>query len=127
MANRNTTPLKTLGKNRVVIAGSFAPNGSSAVNSALNRGRGFTVARGGTGTFTITLSDTWAQCDAAVATLQLATADDKYALVGSIDLSAKTVVINVWDISGAALADVAANTNNRINFVLVMRNSTVEN
>lgn len=126
MANRNYEVLKTLGKRRAVIAGSFAPNGSSAISAAGNKGRGFTVARTGTGTYTITLSEAWSQCDAAVASLQLATADDKFVTVGPIDMSAKTIVIYAWDISGGALADVAADANNRINFILVLRNSSIE-
>lgn len=127
MANRTLYGIKTLGKNRVVLAGSFAPNGSSAISAASVRGRGFTVAYTSTGLYTITLNDVWAQCDAAIATLQLATADDKFVTIGAIDLAAKTVQITAWDISGGAKADIAADTNNRINFVLVLRNSTLEN
>jgi hypothetical protein len=45
---------------------------------------------------------------------------------GTIDVvTAKTIQIRVWDISGAAVADVAADANNRINFALVLKNSNV--
>lgn len=127
MANRTLYGIQTLGKNRVVLAGSFAPNGSNPISSASVLGRGFSVAYTSTGLYTITLDDVWAQCDAAIATLQLATADDKFVTVGAIDLSARTVQIAAWDISGGAKADITADANNRINFVLVLRNSTLEN
>ena len=38
-----------------IVCGSFAPNGSSAVDSASNEGTGWSVARTGTGSFTVTL------------------------------------------------------------------------
>lgn len=107
-----------------VIAGSFAPAGTGAVTDV--KGRGFTVARTGTGEFTVTLEDKYVELLDAQTTLQLATAADQYAQLGAIDVvSAKTVVINVWDVSGAAVADVAADANNRVNFCLMLRNSSV--
>lgn len=127
MANRTLYGIQTLGKNRVVLAGSFAPNGSNPISPNSIRGRGFTVAYTSTGLYTITLDDVWAQCDSAIATLQLATAGGKFVNIGSIDLAAKTVQIAAWDISGEAKADIAADPNNRINFVLALRNSALEN
>lgn len=116
----------TLGKNRVIVSGSFAPNGSSAISAASNKGKGWTVARTSTGLFTITLDSVYNQLDSAVASLQLATADDKFAQIGTVTLASKTIVITVWDISGAAVADVAADANNRINFCFVFRNANHE-
>jgi hypothetical protein len=46
--------LKTAGVKHVLVAGSFLPNGSSAV--ATTYGVGFTVARTGTGVFRVTLT-----------------------------------------------------------------------
>lgn len=114
----------------VCVAGSFAPNGSSAVAATSNRGKGFTVARTDVGVFTVTITaEHFHQLQSAVATLQLATADDKYALVGTYTAPTATanatLVINVWDVSGAALSDVAADANNRINFALYFRDSAV--
>jgi len=98
------------------LHGSFRPNGSSAVDNDNNEGTGFTVARGGTGTFTITFSDKWTGLIAAGASLQLASADDKFVELGAFTLASKTLVINVWDVSDAAVADVASNANNKIHF-----------
>lgn len=104
----------------VIVAGSFAPAGAGAPTTV--RGKGFTVARSGAGTFVVTLDKFYPQLLSATATLQLATPDDKYAMVSDVSLSAKTVEIVVWDASGAAATDVAANANNRVNFCLVFKN-----
>jgi hypothetical protein len=115
-----------LGKNRVIVAGSFAPNGSSAVSATSNKGKGWTVAHTSTGLFTITLDSVYNQLDSATASLQLATADDKFVQIGAVVLASQTIEIRVWDLSGAAVADVAADANNRINFLFVFRNTNHE-
>lgn len=126
MANRNFDNVQTLGKGVKVIAGSFAPNGSSAVSAASVKGIGFTVARTGTGQFTITLSDAYVDYLSITASLALSAGDDKFLQLGAVDVvTAKTIVVNVWDVSGAAATDVAANAANRIHFVAWLKNSTV--
>lgn len=125
MANRIMYDLQCLNRDIVVMAGSFAPNGSSAVSAASNKGFGWSVARSGAGTFTITLQDSYQYLLAAQANLQLASADDKMCVIGSSDVaSAKTVVIFVQDVSDNSATDVAADANNRINFVLYLANSS---
>jgi hypothetical protein len=123
MANRNFEPLRAAGGERVVISGSFAPNGSSALSAASTYGRGFTVARTSAGLFTITLADQYYQLEAATATLQLASGDDKVVQFGTYTAASKTITLRVWDISGAAETDVSANANNRIHFCLVFKNT----
>ena len=125
MANRNFDDVQTLGKGIKVIAGSFAPNGSSALSAAAVKGKGFTVAYTSTGLYTLTLQDKYVDLISAVCQVQLAAGDDKYLQVGSYSAANKTLEIRCWDASGAAVADIAANANNRINFVLVMKNSSV--
>jgi hypothetical protein len=126
MANRMWQPHQgSLDVGVVAVQGSFAPNGGSAVSAASNKGKGWSVAHTSTGLFTITLEDVYPAMLSATATLQLATAADQFVQIGAIDLSAKTVQIRVWDVSAAAVADVAADANNRINFRLIFRNSSV--
>lgn len=126
MANRNFDFLQALGKGVKVIAGSFAPNGGSAVAASSVKGKGFSVVRTSTGLFTITLQDAYTAMLSADVSLQLAAGDDKIVQLGSIDVvSAKTIQVRVWDISGAAVADIAANANNRINFCFVLSNSSL--
>jgi hypothetical protein len=127
MANRSWRELAgTLDLGTVVINGSFAPNGSSAVSSASNSGNGWSVARTSTGLFTITLQDAYVAMLDAQLTLQLAAGDDKVLQLGAVDVvNAQTIQVRVWDISAAAVADIAANASNRIHFCLMLRNSSV--
>ena len=127
MAAFSGQPVRVGGQDRVMVAGSFAPNGSSAIDATKTYGKGFTAAYTTTGTFTVTLTDVYGQLDSATATLQLATAADQIAMIGAYTAASKTIIIYVWDISDAALSDnVTANTNNRINFCLIFRNSGSE-
>jgi hypothetical protein len=124
MANRNFDFIQGLGKGVKVISGSFAPNGALAVAASSIRGKGFSVARTSVGLFTITLQDAYVACLSMTASLQLAAADDQFVQIGAIDVvTARTIQIRVWDVSALAVGDVAANANNRINFVLVLSNS----
>lgn len=127
MASRIMYPIKHLNPEVVVISGSFAPNGSSAIDATSNKGRGFSVAYTTTGKYTITLADAYADILCCMATLQLAATDDKILQIrGAIDVTtAKTVVLEVRDISGAAAADISADAANRIHFVLFLQNSSL--
>ena len=124
MADRNFDELQILGKFKKVIAGSFAPNGSSAVDNTSNTGRGFSVARTGVGAFTITLEDKYAALDQIGFQLALGTPASAHDIcVGAVDVSsAKTIAFVHY--SGGAAADIAAATGNRIYFELVLANST---
>ncbi len=109
------------------MVGSFAPNSTSEVDAASRKGLGYTVARTSTGLFTITFTDTFADLVAFEAQLQLVTGDDKFLQMGTlVNTSTPVVQIRVWDVSGAAVADVTANANNRINFVAWFRNSAAK-
>jgi hypothetical protein len=120
MANANKGPVSQLGRERTPVFGSFAPNGASAVSADSRKGLGWTVARTSAGLFTVTFTDKWVDLESVTATVQLATGDDKYCQIGtftaSTSTSAATLTIRVWDVSAAAETDVAADTNNRINF-----------
>lgn len=112
----------------VILAGSFAPNGSSAISAASNKGKGFSVVRTSAGLYTITLADRYAALVSIVVMPQLATGADSGLQVGTCAVSgtaANTIQIRNWDASDAAVADIAADANNRINFVLILRNTSV--
>jgi hypothetical protein len=124
MASIQHHPVDATQRFTIKLSGSFAPNGASAVSAASNKGRGFTVARTGTGQFTLTLTDKWAELVSANATLQLATPADSQVQWGACDVvSAKTLVLTV--LTAGVAADVAANAGNRINFDLCLRSSLV--
>lgn len=123
MSNKTLDTPKTRGKGYVAISGSFAP-AAGAITSGSTKGAGFSAAYGGSaGKFVITFEDSYKDMVSATATLQLATAADQIVQVGAYDASAKTLTLNVWDISDAALSNnVTANANNRINFHVVFKN-----
>lgn len=123
MASRLFHRIQTLTREVVEIAGSFAPAGTGAPTAV--RGHGFTVARTSAGLFTITFESKFPSYIHADAGLQLASGDDKFAQVGAVDLAARTMQVRIWDISGAAVADVSADANNRVNFTIKFRNTSL--
>lgn len=110
-------------KGPMLVAGSFAPNGSSAVSAASNKGTGWSVARTGAGTFRVTFSESVPTAIFAEAGLQLSTPDDKFAEVKA--LTNTYLDIAVWDKSGAAATDVTAAAGNRINFLVMLQSVNV--
>lgn len=120
MTSRMTQELKATGREQVLMAGSFAPAGTGAPTDV--RGVGFTVARTAVGVFTLTLDRVFSKLISGTATLQLNASADSQAQLGAVSLTAKTVVIRV--LTAGSDADIAANANNRVNFVLVLGEST---
>ena len=114
-------PMSALHRGYVTVAGSFAPNGVSAVAAGSNEGVGFSVARTSTGLFTITFDRIYPELVGAMATLQLHTAADKFVQVGDYVKASKTIQIRVWDVSDTAVADVAVSAYNRINFCFTFK------
>lgn len=121
MANKIFKDPATVESGLVIVAGSFAPAGSGAVTDV--NGRGFSVARTGTGEFTITFDDKYPSLVSATATLQLASADDQVLHMGTYTAASKTLLITVWDISGEGAADIAADANNRVHFTVIFKNT----
>lgn len=125
MAARNFAPLSALGRGLVAVPGSFAPNGSSAVSASSRKGPGWTVARTSAGLFTVTFSNKFVDLVAAFATLQLATGADVIVQLGTWTAASRALQIRVWDVSDAAVADIAADANNRINFTAWFSNTSL--
>jgi hypothetical protein len=123
MASRTTHQSRNLNHGTVVVEGSFAPNGSSAVDNSANTGKGFTVARTGAGAFTITFADKYAALVSAQANIALNAVADLKPQFGAFSQSAKTLALNVLAV--AVPTDIAANANNRIHFRVAFRNSSV--
>ena len=129
MANRKFDFKQAIGRSNREVSGSFAPNGNSALVAANTYGQGFTVAYTSTGLYTITLLNGYGQLQSATCSLQLATGDDKYLQFGVYDATtnaaAPTITIRCWDASAAAVADIAADTNNRIHFCLTFNDRLI--
>src|SRR5512139_3143742 len=99
MAERKFDFVETLGRKVRMIAGSFAPDTANPPTTV--RGSGFTVARTAQGVFTITFRNAYAELISAVATVQLASTDDRKAQIGTYDATARNLVIRVQDDAGA--------------------------
>lgn len=127
MADRNFLDVRTFGRNRVCITGSFAPNNTSAVDASSNKGKGFTVARASAGVFTVTLDATLGipYVDSVVSSLSTNAAAALFAQNGAYSTSARTFSIRLVNGSGSA-TDLAANANNRVNFEIIGRMSSEE-
>lgn len=117
-------------------AGSFAPNGSSAVSADSYLGSGFTVERTGVGTFVVTLDPqvVFVQLVAAAVKLHMGTPTGAFATMTTftagdagnftIKTIAPTLAVDfVGETSSLtyAAADVAAHASNRIDFVFKVR------
>lgn len=121
MADRNFVQVQTPGRARVAYSGSFGLNGTGAPVNL--RGRGFTVAYTSVGLFTITFNDKFGQLDALIPSIQYKTAAAAVPQVGLI--TATTAQVRNLDAAGS-VQDIAADADNRMNFIAYFRASTIE-
>lgn len=110
---------------RYLVHGSFAPNGSSALDANAVKGdlAMFTVAYVSTGLYRLTLAYRAESIEDVQLSLQLAGAAAQAIQLGAIDETARTIDIRVVNTSSGAVADVAADANNRIHFTVALRGS----
>lgn len=123
MAARNTDPIRSLTQ-LVDIPGSFATNGSGAIDATSRKGPGFSVARTDVGLGTITFSDKYADLVSVHMQLQSNAAADAEVQPIAFDGAAKTLTFRHL-VAGVVAEFPAANANNRINFRASFRNTTV--
>ena len=127
---------KTAGAAQTIIAGSFIPNGSSAISTTRGTGLfgfGFTVARTGTGKYKVTLDRSFANFVSIVVGGQFASADGNahQFLVGDQSVTNKTFEImhlTSADVSttNLAAADISTSgTANKVHFICVVADSDV--
>ncbi len=121
MANRNFHLMKgSLDRGLVFMSGVISINASAAVTGETIVGA--SVAKTGTGQYTITLEDAYNECKAVQLQLGAATAVDLVPQVVSVDVaSAKTVVFKL--LAGSTATDPAAACN--VQVLLVLKNSSV--
>lgn len=120
MANRNFKRLQALNPEVKIIAGSFSIAASGGAATKVT-GLGYSVAKSGTGAYTITLEDAYPACISAVATVQAATAVDLVAQVSSVDAPGKSVVVKL--LTAATAVEPSAVT--VVNFCLLLQNSSL--
>ena len=132
---RNEFPLNAVHRGLHIVAGSFAGNGASNPNNALNTGVGFSVTRTGVGLFRIQLGSA-----PSVPAGLLPSTDRNLTLIASsfqmetsaalellCTLKAQTPSTGVYDIeirtAGATGTELA--TTGRVHFVLLLTDSAV--
>ena len=103
------------------VEGSFAVDSSGDPTTV--KGVGFSVAHTSTGLYTVTFSDKYQALISAVVTLMSNAADDKFCQLGAWSTANSTLALRVWDVSGAALTDIAEHANTRIQFDVVLQYS----
>ena len=113
-----------------IIAGTFKPNGSSAIDNTANAGTGFTVERTGTGEYTVTLDESYPGLISAQATAALNTAAATFMqITGAHDVTTnKTIVFTALVTSGTGAStatDIAAHAHNHVHFCLFLRNTSL--
>ena len=117
-----TEIVRTIGKGKVVVSGSFVPNTSSTLDATKVYGKGFSVAYTSTGVYTFTFDKPWNVLQSALASLQLASPAAAHDLVwGVYTASSKTITLSHY--SGGSLADIASDANNRIHFAFHFKNT----
>ena len=94
--------LKTLGQNRVLVAGSFLPKGTSAPVAI--DGRGFSVARASQGVNTITFDDSYPELVAAIVGIRDAAGAATLVQAGDYSAANKTLQIRTFQGSSASAA-----------------------
>ena len=126
MSNQTIRPLEGMVADSkcYIVAGSFRPNSTGAVDNTLNTGHGFTVARTNAGIYTVTLTEAGYSIIACIPGLQLASVADAYIQCGAIGTGGITVVINLTTGGGTTGLDPASNAANRVHFILILKNST---
>lgn len=119
MASKIFREIQTLQRGVKILQGSFRPNGTSAVDNTLNKGKGFTVARTGVGDFTITLDDAWNHLVAAQVALMLAAAADSVVILGPADVTTATGgTVELFVLTAGSSADIASDADNWVHFTL---------
>jgi hypothetical protein len=92
--------LKTLGQNRVAVAGSFLPKGSSAPEAV--DGRGFSVARASQGVYTLTFNDLYAELISCLVGVRDAAGTATMVQAGDYSAANKTLQIRTFQGSSAS-------------------------
>ena len=103
MADRNFSNVQAIAKQVKIVAGSAAFNSSGVIGT--QNFSGASVARTGTGAYTITLTDVYPALVGANIIISKATAADLVPQINSVNLSSKTISFRL--LTGATPTDLA--------------------
>jgi len=109
-------------KRQVILAGIVSLNSSAAVTSHNFNSLVASVTKTATGEYTITLADKYQSLKAL--NISFEGTQDIVARIKSTDVSsAKTIVVETWDISSAAVANVTSAS--KLHISAILKDSTV--
>lgn len=129
--NKNTNFVSGRGVGMKMMAGSWCPNGTGAVDNTLNVNDWFTVTRTGVGLYLLSLRDLFVDVYGMSFAVNCIAGGTLYhcTCTSNTGVSLKTLVsttgvvqLAITDDAGAA-ADPAANAANRVHMIFVMKNS----
>lgn len=124
MASRKFDWFQVLGSRRVMINGSFQPNGANATLLGI-KGNGFTVAHTpGGNLYTVTLQDAYFDYDAITLDVQGGTALTLQLNAEPDVKVAQQFVMAVYTAGGSASNDLAFNANQRVHFQAILKNTS---
>ena len=125
MSRPLTGQLEVVGYGVRLVAGSFAPNGSSALVAANFKGQGFTAAYTSQGLFTVTLANLDVRAVLSyLAFNQSASAAARFAQGGNVNVSAGTIEVRTVDGSGN-VQNQNADAQTRVHIALFLATSTL--
>jgi hypothetical protein len=93
----------SIGRDRVVVEGSFRPNGATGVVSGSQKGTGWSVARTSAGLYTVTFDDFGYQLDSFFCSLREAAKTPTIVQAGDVSVANKTAQIQVLQAATAAV------------------------
>lgn len=128
LAGKTLDTLNCYGKGQLAISGSFAPNGAVSPLAAGNQGRLIaSVVWKSTGTWTVTLTARAKAIIAIDAGAQIGSAANinTSIQVGAI-ASLAPITFDIRNNPGGAVADIAANAADRINFELLVQTGAIK-
>ena len=123
MANRTFNDVQALNKFGKIIAGVFEIAAGGAV-SGVNIGKGFTVAKSGTGEYTVTLADKYNGLISGQVQVEAAVNVDLVGQITSHDVAAASPNIVISLLAAAVATDPAAVT--KVHFFLFLTNSSLD-
>lgn len=117
------SPVRSESRELVIVAGSFAPDSANPPTSTTLRGNGWTAVWTSTGIWTITFAEAYPELVAGIATIQRSSDADTVAQLGVYTPATRTITVK--SLAAATATDIAANANNRVNFIFVFRASSL--
>ena len=118
------TASSTLNAPADTFAAEAFASGTAAAAISTDQGVGATLTHTGTGEYTLTLKDKFADLIVDGAGLNLGSLSDQKLAAKAWSGSAKTISFAVWDWSGAAVADPVLDSGDRLNWFLVLSNAS---